>query len=78
MPAAERSVRTESTELDRLLKLAIGELKMAVDAVNAYVTVRDAQTSDSPALSALRDSLAEVRGQTDLLDTELDGASEAC
>jgi hypothetical protein len=69
MPAAERSVRIESTELDKLLALAISELKMAVDAVSAYVTVLDAQAPDSPALSALRDSLAEVRGQTDRLDT---------
>ena len=69
MPATEHSVRIESTELDSLLTLAISELKMAVDAVSAYVTVLDAQAPDSPALSALRDSLAEVRGQTDLLDT---------
>ena len=86
MPAAERSVRTESTELDKLLALAISELKAVVETVSAYAAVLDAdetaQTVDTPALSALLDSLAEVRVQTDLvadlLDNELDGATEAC
>jgi hypothetical protein len=82
MPAAERSVRTQSTELDKLLALAISELKAAVDTVSAYTEVLDAPTSDTPALSALRASLAEVAGLTDLvadlLDTELDGATQAC
>jgi hypothetical protein len=82
MPAAERSVRTESTELDKLVVLAITELKAAVDMVSAYATALDARTTDTPALSAVRASLAEVRGLTDLvadlLDTELDGATQAC
>jgi hypothetical protein len=86
MPAAERSVRTESTELDTLLALAISELNAAVDTASAYAAVlgaaETAQTADTPALSALRDSLAEVRGLTDLvanlLATELDGATQAC
>ena len=80
MPAAERSVSTESTELDKLLALAIGELKAAVDAVSTYAAVLEAHPTETPALTALRDSLAEVRGQTDLLadlfDTELDGATK--
>jgi hypothetical protein len=80
MPAAERSVRPESVEQDRLLALAIGELKMAVDAISAYAALLDAQTT-TPALSALRDSVAEVREQTEqvagLLATELDGAAES-
>jgi hypothetical protein len=86
MPAAERSVTTESTKLDKLLALAISELKVAVDTLSAYAAVLDAaetaHPADTPALTALRDSVAEVRGQTDLLadqfDTELDGATEAC
>jgi hypothetical protein len=86
MPAAERSVSSEATELDKLLALAISELKAAVDTLSAYAAVLDAAETghgaDTPALSAVRDSVAEVRGQTDLvtelLDTELDGASEAC
>jgi hypothetical protein len=80
MPAAERSVTTESLELDRLLALAIAELKTAVDSISAYAALLDAHTT-TPALSALRDSVAEVRGQTeqvaDLLETELDGAAES-
>ena len=45
MPAAERSVGTESTELDKLLALAMSELKAAVDTVSAYTAVLDAPTS---------------------------------
>ena len=86
MPAAERSVTTESRELDKLLALAISELKAAVDTVSAYAAALDAaetrHTADTPALSALRDTVAEVRGQTklvaDLFNTELEGAVEAC
>jgi hypothetical protein len=86
MPAVERSVRIGSTELDKLLALAISELKATVDTVSAYAAILDsaetAQMADTPALGALLDSLAEVRGQTDLvadlLDNELDGATEAC
>ena len=46
------------------------------------MAVLDTPASDTPALSALRASLAEVCGLTDLvadlLDTELDGATQAC
>ena len=72
MPAAERSVGTESTELAKLLALAISELKAAVDMVSAYTAVLDAPTSDTPALSAVRASLAEVCGLTDLVADLLD------
>jgi hypothetical protein len=80
MRAAERSVTSESVELDRLLSLAIAELKAAVESMSAYAAVLDAQTT-TPALSALRDSVAEVRGQTEqvagLLETQLDGGAKS-
>ena len=80
MRAAERSVTSESVELDRLLSLAIAELKAAAESMSTYAAVLDAQTT-TPALSALRDSVAEVRGQTEqvagLLETQLDGGAKS-